>query len=129
MSGHEGRHDMGGSLVRRVLAAIIAGGLAVVGIGACSAPSQNGVRIVTLARNLTVALPPGAKAAAEPEPAATESLGSYGSLLKVLAPAVRVSVTRPAVVSFHVKAPAGTQPFLASLANGKWSTVPSTYTA
>jgi hypothetical protein len=38
-------------------------------------------------------------------------------------------VTRPAVVAFHVKIPAGSLPFLASLADGKWAVVPSTYKA
>jgi hypothetical protein len=115
--------------VRRALAALIVAGLAAVGLGACSAHSQSGVRVVTLARDLTVALPAGAKASAEPEPTATRSLGGYHSLLNVLAPAVRVSVSRSAVVSFHVKARAGTRPFLASFTDGAWAVVPSTYKA
>ena len=115
--------------MRRSLSALIAAGLAAVGLGACSAHSPTGVHTVALARNLTVTLPVGAKASAEPEPAAARSLGAYHSLLTVLAPAVRVSVSRAAVVSFHVKAQAGTRPFLASFTNGAWVVVPSTYKA
>jgi hypothetical protein len=102
---------------------------AAAGLSACSVHRESGPQTVTLARNLTVTLPRGAKAAAEPEPTATKSLGKYHSLIKILAPVVRVSVTRPAVVAFHVQAPAGVEPFLASRTGGKWAVVPSTYKA
>jgi hypothetical protein len=102
---------------------------AAAGLSACSAPRESGLQTVTLGHDLTVTLPQGAKASAEPEPTATRSLGTYHSLIKILAPAERVSVTRPAVVGFHVKIPAGSKPFLASLADGKWAVVPSTYKA
>jgi hypothetical protein len=115
--------------LRRVLAVVTAAAFAAIGLVACSAPSHSSVRTITLAHNVTVRLPQGAKAAAALAPAATSSLGAYHSLLNVLAPAVRVSVTSPAILSFHVKAPAGTRPFLASLTNGKWDVVPSTYNA
>ena len=115
-----------GPALRRVLAAFTAAAFGAAGLGACSSPRYSSVRTVNLARNLTVRLPKGARAVAAPVPAATRSLSAYHSLLRVLAPAVRVSVTRPAVVSFHVKALAGTRPFLATLTNGKWEVVRST---
>ena len=115
--------------MRHVLAVVTAAAFAAIGLVACSAPSHSSVRTITLAHNVTVRLSQGAKAAAALDPAATSSLGAYHSLLNILAPAVRVSVTSPAIVSFHVKAPAGTRPFLVSLANGKWDVVPSTYNA
>jgi hypothetical protein len=115
--------------VTRVLAAAIAAVFAAACLVACSAPSHTSGQTVTPARNVTVRLPQGAKVSAAPDPAAARSLGAYHSLLKILAPAIRVNVTRPAVISFHVEAPAGTRPFLVSLVNGTWEVVPSTYEA
>src|ERR1039457_7722762 len=83
---------------------------AAAGLSACSAHRESGPQTVTLAHDLTVTLPQGAKAAAEPEPTATRSLGTYHSLIKILAPAERVSVTRPAVVAFPPRIPPRTLP-------------------
>jgi hypothetical protein len=115
--------------VRGVLASMAAAFVAAAALTACSASHGDRPRTLTLTHDLQVTLPEGAKATAEPDPKATTSLGSYRALTEVLAPAVRVTVTRPAVVAFHVKVQAGARPFVASLADGRWTVLSSTYKA
>jgi len=117
------------NLLGRSLAWATAAMLATAGLGACSAQPHQSSQTVTLARGLTVTIPAGAKAAAKPEPAAVHALGGYRPLLKVLASPARITVTGPAVVTFRVHVGAGPRPFIASLADGTWTVVPSTYRA
>jgi hypothetical protein len=118
-----------GPALRGVLTAAAGAAITATALTACSASHANASRTVTLAHDLTIRLPQGAKATAKPAPAATASMSRYRTLLKILAPAVQVTVTNPAIVSFHVNAPAGAMPFVASFTGGRWKAIPSTYRA
>jgi hypothetical protein len=113
----------------RLLAAMLAAAVVTAGLTACSA-SPPAARTVRLARNLTVTLPPGSP----PVTATPSGARVKEPRLTMLAPAERLTAAGKlpaggAVLTFHVKAPAGTTPFLASFdkATGQWVPVPSRY--
>jgi hypothetical protein len=128
--------------IRMRTAGLVAVALVAAALTSCSS-GPVGSHTVTLAKGLTVRLPPGSPrvtARAAPEAAASLTgkvhIGRRhaSGALAILASAERITSSGPlpaggATVTFHVKVPQGVTPFLASMnpATGRWMQVPSRY--